>query len=143
MKTIIIYNTRSGNTELLAKKMKEILEKYGHECQIFRDKAIKSKIKSQPNFCESYELICLGSPVHAAGPAFSFRKFLKTLSKLNLREKKLIIFATSGSPNMWKTTCEKIQKKIPNTKSLGIVGCIRRENESAIKDFDAIITNLK
>ena len=40
MKSIIIYNTMSGNTEELANKMKDILEKNGHQVDIYRDKEI-------------------------------------------------------------------------------------------------------
>lgn len=42
MKGIIIYNTKSGNTELLGNEMKKILERDGHEIVIKRDKEIKS-----------------------------------------------------------------------------------------------------
>lgn len=40
MKTIIIYHTTTSNTKAIADKMKEILEKYNHECDIYRDKDI-------------------------------------------------------------------------------------------------------
>lgn len=32
MKAIIIYNTTTGNTKAIAYKMKEVLEKYNHQC---------------------------------------------------------------------------------------------------------------
>jgi len=46
MKAIVIYNTRSGNTQELAEKMKKVLEKNNHESEIYRDKEIK-KLKAE------------------------------------------------------------------------------------------------
>ncbi len=43
MKGIIIYNTKSSNTELLGNEMKKILERDEHEIVIKRDKEINSE----------------------------------------------------------------------------------------------------
>jgi len=73
MKAVVIYNTRSGNTKELGGKLKEVLEKYNHECDIFRDK----EIKKTPEVVKDYDFLCVGSPVHAGGPAiFPFRDFI-------------------------------------------------------------------
>ena len=61
MKPIIIYNTATGNTKAIANKMKQVLEKYNHKCDIYRDKDIKEEIRTNPHYFDSYELICLGS----------------------------------------------------------------------------------
>ncbi len=144
MKSIIIYNTRSGNTELLGKKMKEILEKYGHECEIHRDKTIKKKILPQDDFLPSYDLICLGSCVHGNSPAFfPFRKITKKIASLDLKNKKMIFFGTSGGPKGWLKSCQFIRTKITNINHIANIGCIKRENEEALKNFDNIIKNLK
>jgi len=143
MKTIIIFNTRSGNTELLATKMKETLEKYNHECEIFRDKKIKKKIKTQIAFIKEYDLIFLGSPVHAGGPAFSFRKVIKSAAKLDLADKKFMFFGTSSTAKGWKKMCTKVQKKMTNTNYIGNIGCIKQKNKEALENFDNIIKNMK
>ena len=71
MKSIIIYNTRSGNTKELAEKMGGVLEKYGHEHEIARDKDIKNKVE----IVEKFDLLCVGSPTHIGRAAFfPFRK---------------------------------------------------------------------
>lgn len=141
MKGIIIYNTKSGNTELLGNKMKEILEKSGHEIDIIRDKKIKPQIESDPDFLEPYDLICLGSCTHFLGPAFSFRKILKKVNKLNIDGKKLISFATSGH-GQGKGANKKIKKKMSKLEHLGKIGCNKLENENALKAFEEIVKKL-
>ena len=142
MKSIIIYNTRSGNTEELGNKMKDILEKYGHECDIYRDKNIKVQIKKQQDFFNSYDLVCFGSCTHFWAPAIMFKLFLKIIRKQNLKNKKLICFASSGDIKSWVKTCKKIQKKFTQLEHIGNIGCSYRENEETIKNFDEIIKNL-
>ncbi len=140
MKSIIIYNTRSGNTKLFGEKMKEILEKNGHECQIFRDK----QVKSNPKVVEPFDLLCLGTAIHAGGPAFfPFRGFIKKISQLNLMNKKLICFATSGDVKMWKHGCDWIKKKLPKLEHVANVGCVKKENSQAIADFENAVKKLK
>lgn len=139
MKALIIYNTMSGNTEDLANKMKSILEKYNHECDKFRDKNIKLQVKENSNFFDSYNLICLGSCTHAFAPAISFKRFLKKIPRENLANKKLICFATSGNKNAWKTTCKKIQKKIPELEHIGNIGCIEKENDDAVSALEDLM----
>ncbi|MFX0071825.1 MAG: flavodoxin family protein [Candidatus Hermodarchaeota archaeon] len=142
MKSIIIYNTMSGNTEELANKMKDILEKNGHQVDIFRDKEIKSQIKEQENYFKPYDLLILGSCTHAGAPAMSFKSVVKLIGKKNLENKKLICFGTSGSPTMWKKTCKSIKKRVPELEHIGDVGCSMRENEEAVKNFEELIKKL-
>ena len=139
MKAIIIYNTRSGNTKELAEKMGDIFEKYGHECDVFRDK----KIKKTPNIVEDYDVLTVGSPVHVWGPAFfPFRGLLKKIRKLNIESKKLICFSTSGGKNAWKRVCNSIKKRLPNFDHIGSVGCVKRKNDEAIRSFDEIVKKI-
>ena len=37
-KIILIHQTKSDSTEVITKKMKEIIEKYENNCEIYRDK---------------------------------------------------------------------------------------------------------
>ena len=144
MKCIIIYNTRSGNTELLGKEMCKILEKYNHECEIFRDKTVKQKILTQTNYFDPYDLICLGSPCHGSSPAFfPFRKILKNIAQRDLNGKKFIFFGTSGGAGGWKSMVKRIHKMMVNINHIGNIGCIKRKNEEALQNFDQIVKNLK
>ena len=64
MKAIIIYNTMTGNTKAIANSMKKIFEKYNHECDIYRDKEIRNDVEKNPQYFESYDILCLGSCTH-------------------------------------------------------------------------------
>ncbi len=139
MKSIIIYNTKSGNTQELAEKMKDILIKYNHESEIYRDK----EIKKTPEIVNDFNLMCIGSPTHVGGPAyFPFRKLVKKISKLNMKNKKLVCFATSASDDKWKNVCKYIRKKIDKAKHIADIGCKKRENEEAIAEFKKIMKTL-
>lgn len=142
MKSIIIYNTKSGNTEELANKMKDILQKNGHEVDIYRDKEIKSQIKNNDKFFEPYDLLVFGSCTHAMAPARTFKNLLKDIQKHNLQNKKLICFGTSGGGDMWKKACNGIQKRVPELEHLGDVGCVEKDNNGAIKDFEELVKKI-
>ena len=139
MKAIIIYNTKTGNTEEFARKMEDILKKYNFEVNNYRDKNIKSSVYNQEDFFDSCDLLCFGSCVHAMSAAFSFKKFLKKMPKQNLEGKKLICFATSGAQSAWIKACKKIQKYLPKCDHIGNIGCAEKENEKALKDFEELI----
>ncbi|TFG07098.1 MAG: hypothetical protein EU539_05935 [Promethearchaeota archaeon] len=142
MKSLIIYNTKSGNTEELANKMKTLLEQNGHSTDLYRDKDVRAQIKEQENFFEPYDLLCLGSCTHAMSAARSFKKFLKKIPQEDLVSKKLICFGTSGGPNMWKKACESIKKKVPGMQHIGDIGCVEKENDQAIKEFETLMNTL-
>jgi flavodoxin len=138
MKAIIIYNTRSGNTELLGNKIKELMENQGIECEIYRDKKIKT-----PDIVVPFDIICLGSCTHAGGPAFfTFRGLVKKIAKLDLKDKKLLCFATSADETNWSKTCNYIKQRLPQLEHLGNVGCVRRNIEEAIPEIERIVNNL-
>ena len=140
MKAIIIYNTRSGNTEALGQKIKERLEAKGITCEIHRDK----EIKKTPNIVEPFDLLCLGSCCHMYGPAFfPFRGFLKKLAKLDLKNKKLLCFATASNEANWLRTCNYIKKRLPQLEHLGNVGCAERSIETAIPEMERIVKTLQ
>ena len=121
--------------------MKEILEKSGHEIVIKRDKEIKDQIESESDFFNPYDLICLGSCTHIVGPAFSFRKILKKINRLNIDGKKLISFSTS-SHGQGIASNKKIKKKMSKLDHVGSIGCDELENENALIAFEEIVKKL-
>jgi flavodoxin len=142
MKAIIIYNTMTGNTRLIATKMKKVLEKYSHECHLFRDNEIQTEVKKNSMFFNDYELLCLGSCTHGGSPAISFNSFMKSFINYDLDGKSLICFSSSGFPNIWKNTCNKIKVNFPHLKHIGNFGCTLRKINPAIKNFENIIKGL-
>jgi flavodoxin len=69
MKSLVVYYSKSGNTEKVAKAIAMGL------------KAELKKIEEIEDV-SSYDLICIGTPVHAFAPAKSIKKFLKELPDL-------------------------------------------------------------
>lgn len=69
MKSLVVYYSKSGNTEKIARAIATGLE------------AELKKIEEIENV-SSYELICIGTPVHAFAPAKPIKKFLKELPDL-------------------------------------------------------------
>ncbi len=62
-KCLIIYASRTGNTEKVAMRFKETCERNGWECDAFKiDRG--TNIDSLPYYFEDYDLVCAGSPVH-------------------------------------------------------------------------------
>jgi len=72
---------------------------------------------------------------------FPFRGFVKKISKLNLKGKKLICFATGSVKKGWERTCNYIKKKLSNLEHLGNFGCKKRNNKQALEEFENLIKN--
>jgi flavodoxin len=142
MRTIIIYNTATGNTRAIANKMKEILTKYNHECDVYRDKDIKKRVKNNPHYFDSYDILCLGSCTHGAQPALSFISFIENFKNYKLEGKNLVCFSSSASPNGWKETCKKIRNDFPEMNHIGNFGCSLRFYDSTIRSFEGLIKTL-
>ena len=143
MKAIIVYHTATGNTRAIANKMKEILEKHEHDCEIFRDKSIKKEIKTNPQYFKSYDLICLGSCTHGSQPAIKFKSFIKNIRNQDLKDKSLVCFSSSGGAEVWKETCNKIKEELPEMNHIGNFGCSLKNYDSTIRNFEELVKKLK
>lgn len=71
MKSLVIYYSETGNTEKVAKAI---------ALGLGADLKKIDEIKPEDLF--EYDLICLGTPVHALGPAKPIKKFLDKLPML-------------------------------------------------------------
>ena len=113
MKSMILYYSKSGKTETLAKEIQETLgsdilkvepeKPYGtwvsSVLRVMREKAktIYPAFGTEIPNLESYDVVLVGYPIWANDiPAF-FAYFIK---KCNLRGKKVIPFATSGGSDI-------------------------------------------
>ncbi len=143
MKSIIVYNTATGHTRLIASKMKEVLEKHHHECIVYRDKAIKNIVKANPHYFEPYDLICFGSCTHGGSPAISFKKFLRSIKGYDLKDKSLVCFSSSAGPDIWKQTCNEIKNAFPEMNHVGNFGCQSKNLDSTINNFEELVKSIK
>jgi flavodoxin len=113
MKSIILYYSKSGKTEKLAKKAAaalgsdilkvELVKPYGNMIfAIFRyikerKKGIIPTVKTQIPALDSYDTVLIGYPVWGSDVPHFLADFVK---KCSLKGKKVIPFATSGSTDI-------------------------------------------
>ena len=70
MKSLVVYYSKSGNTEKIARAVARGLEGELKKIEEIED-------------VSHYDLVCVGTPVHALAPARPIRKFLKNLPNLS------------------------------------------------------------
>jgi flavorubredoxin len=105
-KVIVIYESKYGNTKLVAEAIIEgISEIEGIE-------AILSELKEVDlNNIADYDAILVGSPNHFGGPTRSIKKFIDKLGKLNLKGKMFAVFDTYLGKD-FKKAVKKMEKRI-------------------------------
>jgi len=153
MKTLVVYYSWSGKTELIATSISKVLNadlrkieevKKRNRFFIFisggysalRGKC--SKIKPINFSLDSYDLIFLGTPVWASRPTPAINTFI---SKADLAKKKVILFATmgsSGGEKAIKIMTEKIKAKKGKAIASFIVKTYRVKEEDIIKRGEEI-----
>lgn len=74
MKILIAYNTNTGNTEKIANAILKGIEA-SHDVDISRIKDTKMRVKG------GYDLIFVGSPIHAGGLSTAAQEFLNEITE--------------------------------------------------------------
>ena len=140
LKAVIIYHTRSGNTKLLAEKIRERLESLNITVEITQDINF-TKIDSIKDF----DIIGLGSPTHYYNIAKEFREFLLKIANFNLKGKKLIAFATGSTKNGPPKICKDITKILDPTEIHAItkIGCIKNPTDEIDSRIEKAISEAK
>ena len=112
-KVIVVYESKYGNTKLVAEKIVEgVREVEGIE-------TVLSELKEVDlNKIVNYDAILIGSPNHFGGPTRSIRKFIDKLGKLPLNGKLFAVFDTYIGKDFEKAV-KKMEKRI-NKKVLGM-----------------------
>lgn len=96
---IVIYS-ETGNTKSVAQKAQERIGGAGHDTEILEVKADKSRLKlTDLPPVDGYDMLCLGSPVHALTLANPMKLFLKELPPLD--GERVTFFATQALPFSW------------------------------------------
>ena len=114
MKVIVVYESKYGNTRLVAEKIVEgITETEGIE-------AVLSELKKVDlNEIADYDVILIGSPNHFGGPTRGVGKFIDKLGRLNLKEKQVAVFDTYLAGDFEKAVKKmekRINEKVPELK---------------------------
>lgn len=89
-KAIVIYDTKFGNTEKVARALALGMEKEG----IMIDCAKLDKIEI--GRLAEYDLLAIGGPTHAFGASKPMKNFLKKLKGINLEHKNAFAFDTKN-----------------------------------------------
>ena len=148
VKVFVVYDTKYGNTKLVAEKIVEgMREIEGIETVISDVKEIDlEKITNS-------DAILIGSPNHWGGPSRTIRKFIDELGKLDLKAKWFAVFDTYLGGDFEKAVKkmeERIGEEIPSSKLItsglsirvrGMKGPVIEEEYLRCEDFGKKIAN--
>jgi flavodoxin len=114
MKVFIIYDSKYGNTKIVAERILEGLKQVEEiEATIGYAKEVDSQILA------NYDALILGAPNHMASPSRTMKKFVDRLVELNLQAKNVAVFGTySGRARTSDRAVKKmeriVEKRLPN-----------------------------
>ena len=106
MKIFVIYDTKHGNTKLVAETILEgITEIEGIETAISDVKEVDLERVAE------YDAILIGSPNHWGGPVRDIKKLIDKLGKLDLKAKWVAVFDTYIKED-FEMAVKKMEKRI-------------------------------
>jgi flavorubredoxin len=88
VKVFVIYDSKYGNTKLVAQKVSEGLSSWGAEANLGYIKEIS------PEQTLEYDALILGAPNHMGRPSRTMKNFINHIATLSLKDKKVVIFGT-------------------------------------------------
>jgi flavorubredoxin len=137
MKAIVIYHTRYGNTERIAKSLEiGLKEASGIEdvvCTNVRDVVLSAT----DNSLKEYDIICIGAPTEGFSAPKPIKEFLGKLKRINLAGKYGFVFDTKVDSKLSGSAAKFIEKEL---KSLGLQIVAPRESAIvfALKEMGTI-----
>lgn len=145
MKAIVIYYSLEGHTQIVAKEIARELN-----CDIFKLKPQKPypnkgfkkyffggfaamtrktpKLESLPEI-ENYDTIILGTPIWAGKPTPPIRSLI---TGINIADKKIALFASSGSGNAVDAFAE-LKVELSGNELLGTLSVKDKEDETLVR----------
>jgi menaquinone-dependent protoporphyrinogen IX oxidase len=114
MKTLIVYDSKHGNTKKVAELIGEGLKTVeGNTVSVENVKEVNLEKE------EAFDLILIGSPNHMGAHIGSVKKFIKNLPKASLKGDSYAVFDTYMGKDFEKATGKmekQITKVMPNMK---------------------------
>lgn len=105
-KAIVVYESKYGNTKLVAEMIAEGMN------QVSGTEAILAELNDVDiTQLDEFDTILVGSPNHMGGATRSIRKFIDKLGKLNLESKQGAVFDTYLAKDFEKAV-KKMEKQI-------------------------------
>ena len=117
MKILIGYHSDTGNTEKVAKSMKEGLAEEGQDVTLIPAKEI------DPSSLKSYDLVLLGTGVYGGQVGKSLATIIKNATEL---PPKIVLFSTHMQPNISPKFFNRLKRTIEKT------------NSTVIAEFDCV-----
>lgn len=117
MKILITYHSDTGNTEKVAKSMKEGLDEEGQDVSLMPAKDI------DPSSLKTYDLVLLGTGIYGGGIGKSIKSFASQTTEF---PSKFAYFCTHSSPNSYPKAFRRISKTLEkyNSTVIGVFDCI-------------------
>ncbi len=107
VKVFVVYDTKYGNTKLVAEKIVEgMKEVEGIET------AISDVEEVDLENVADYDAILIGSPNHMGGPVRGIKKLIDKLGGFDLRAKWVAVFDTQLGGNQFEKAVKKMEKRI-------------------------------
>lgn len=152
MKSVVIYYSYSGNTRKIAealaeylggadiielKCVEEITSFIGQSRKAFWHK--KVEIRDVKFDLKEYDLVCLGTPVWAFGPAPAMNMFLDKCA--GVENKKIVLFSTYGS-GVGKDRCFKYMESMLSQKKAFKFTKFSIQ-QAKVKDTEFVVSKIK
>lgn len=107
VKIFVVYDSKYGNTKLVAEKVVEgMMEVEDVEISISDVEEVELE-----NVADS-EAILIGTPNHIGGPTRTIKKFIDKLGKLHLNAEWVAVFDTNLGGNQLDKAVKKMEKRI-------------------------------
>ncbi|NIO36863.1 hypothetical protein GTO27_04070 [Candidatus Bathyarchaeota archaeon] len=117
VKVYVVYDTKYGNTKLVAEKivegMKEVRE---------IETVVVNVGEANPENVTDYDAILIGSPNHYGGPTKGIREFIDELGQLSLDGKFVVFFDTYLGKGFFEKAVKRMERstneRVPGLKQM-------------------------
>jgi flavorubredoxin len=141
-KAIVVYDSKFGNTEKIAKAFSEGMRRNGLSVDCTKIDAVN------PTKLADYDLLAIGAPTQAFSISGPMKDFLKKLEKVNLKGKDGFAFDTRLGNPLAGSAAKGIEKKLKEfqvtivrpraSANIKTVGGKTGLEENAEKEFEQI-----
>jgi flavodoxin len=115
MKAIIIYHTRYGNTERIAKSLEIGLKKASDIEDVLCSNVRDIVLSATDNSLKEYDIICIGAPTEGFSAPKPIKEFLAKLKKrVNLTGKYGFAYDTKVDSKLSGSAAKFIEKELKN-----------------------------
>jgi flavodoxin len=144
---IVVYDTKFGNTEKIAKSLASGMNERGIEVDCVKVGDV------QINKLTEYNLIAIGGPTHGFGMSKPIKEFIEKFNHIDLRDKKAFAFDTKNR-GRWGSAAKGIEKRLKGIGMnivkpcdsaivMGLKGPLQDDMERKFKQIGAELASAK